>query len=285
MNLRRELMRGRERLAATSFILQRARMADPVNGIWDAADVQWWWRRSRVTDELDLPVWLDEVGPVAAVGLTAWGDTWQTDAFVASPAVSLEEVWSETISSVDVHAPPSLRLITPEKNVELLQLALKSGFELSDELSGTTWLDIDKRPKFTEVDGFKIVDRTMRIDSDHPMIARNGEYVESRLKECSLYDPTLDLVVEDNDGNVAGYALFWFDQTTSVGMLEPLRIEDNYQRRGLASFLIAAGLERLAQKGASRVKVGFESETAAKLYSKVGFVQTSVDRLLTRGSN
>ena len=201
----------------------------------------------------------------------------------------LEAIQNEDLERVlmllDRMKEKGLRLITPEKNGELIQLALKSGFELSDELSGTTWLEIDKRPKVTEVDGFKVVDRTLRTDSGHPMVARNGENVESRLKECSLYDPTLDLAVEDDEGNVAGYALFWFDQTTSVGMLEPLRIEDNYQRRGLASFLIVAGLERLAQKGASRVKVGFESETAAKLYSKVGFVQTSVDRLLTRGSN
>jgi hypothetical protein len=34
--------------------------------MWEPADVQWWWRRSRATDELALSVWFDEVGPVAA---------------------------------------------------------------------------------------------------------------------------------------------------------------------------------------------------------------------------
>jgi hypothetical protein len=34
--------------------------------MWEPTDVQWWWRRSRATDELALPVWFDEVGPVAA---------------------------------------------------------------------------------------------------------------------------------------------------------------------------------------------------------------------------
>jgi hypothetical protein len=29
----------------------------------EAADVQWWWRRQRVTDGLTLSVWFDEVGP------------------------------------------------------------------------------------------------------------------------------------------------------------------------------------------------------------------------------
>jgi len=40
----------------------------------------------RATDELVLPVWFDEVGPVAAAGLTAWGDTWQADVF-AVPSI------------------------------------------------------------------------------------------------------------------------------------------------------------------------------------------------------
>ena len=54
------------------------------------------------------------------------------------------------------------------------------------------------------------------------MIARNGPLVEHRLRQCSLYDPTLDLAVEDERGTVAGYALFWFDPSTEVGLLEPM---------------------------------------------------------------
>ncbi len=46
-------------------------------------------------------------------------------------------------------------------------------------------------------DGFAIVDRVTRADRAHPMIARNGELVEPRLRQCSLYNPTLDLAVED----------------------------------------------------------------------------------------
>jgi hypothetical protein len=79
--VRRELLRGLGRLNATTTVLQRARLADPLGGMWEAADVQWWWRRPRPTDELALPVWFDEIGPVAAAGLTAFGDAWQTDVF------------------------------------------------------------------------------------------------------------------------------------------------------------------------------------------------------------
>jgi GNAT superfamily N-acetyltransferase len=106
--------------------------------------------------------------------------------------------------------------------------------------------------------------------------------VERRLRLCSLYDPSLDLAVEDPDGTVAGYALFWFDPTTQVGLLEPMRVEDEYQRKGLARLLLTNGLDLLARKGARRLKVGFETKAARHLYLGAGFVQTSVDRLLTR---
>ena len=42
--MRRELLRGLGRLNATTTVLQRARLADPLFGMWEAADVQWWWR-------------------------------------------------------------------------------------------------------------------------------------------------------------------------------------------------------------------------------------------------
>jgi GNAT superfamily N-acetyltransferase len=88
----------------------------------------------------------------------------------------------------------------------------------------------------------------------------------------------------DTDGRVAGYALFWFDLTTLVGLLEPMRVEDDYQRRPLARMLLTNGLDRLAHKGARRLKVGFETDAARNLYLGADFVQTSVDRLLIRPS-
>jgi GNAT superfamily N-acetyltransferase len=143
-------------------------------------------------------------------------------------------------------------------------------------------MEAELRPPVTQVDGFVLVDRTARLHRPHPMIVRNGEGVEPRLRQCSLYDQTLDLAVEDTAGRLAGYALFWFDHTTLVGLLEPMRVEDKYRRRGVARMLLTHGLDRLARKGARRVKVGFETDAARNLYLASGFVQTSVDRLLLR---
>jgi predicted N-acetyltransferase YhbS len=280
--VRHELLSGLERLNATTTVLQRARLADPLGGMWEAADVQWWWRSPRATDELALPVWFDELGPVAAAGLTAWSDAWQVDVLAVPSIVDEEVVWAATLEATAGHRGEALRVLVCGDDAPLARLAVQSGFAMSDELSGTAWMDADARAPVAHVDGFAIVDRATRADRPHPMIARNGERVEPRLRQCSLYDPTLDLAVEDAAGIVAGYALFWFDHTTLVGLLEPMRVEDEYQRRGLARMLLTTGLDRLARKGARRLKVGFESDAARNLYLGAGFVQTSIDRLLTR---
>ncbi len=250
--------------------------------MWEAADVQWWWRRPRASDDLALPVWFDEVGPVAAAGLTAWDHTWQVDVFAVPSLFDTGEVWAATLEAAAEHGADPLELLVGEEDAALAGLALASGFTMTDELSGTAWMDADERAPVVDIDGFLVVDRSSRAGRPHPMIARSGGEVERRLRLCSLYDPSLDLAVEGADGTVAGYALFWFDPTTQVGLLEPMRVEDEYQRKGLARLLLTTGLDRLARKGARRLKVGFQTEAARHLYLRAGFVQTSVDRLLTR---
>jgi predicted N-acetyltransferase YhbS len=282
MVLRRELLGGLQRLNATTAVLQRARLADPLRGFWEGSDVQWWWGRPRATDDLKLPVWFDDVGPVGAVGLTASGETWQVDVFAVPSMMSEADVWGETMEAVAEHWNGSLEMLVQEVDTSLVDLAIQSGFVLTDDLSGTAWMDADHHPPVTHVNGFEVIDRTVRTEPPHPMIGRNGASIEERLRQCTLYDPELDLTIVDTDGQVAGYALFWFDRTTLVGLLEPMRVLDNFQRRGLARMLLTNGLDRLTRKGAVRLKVGFQTDAAKSLYLNSGFVQLSVDRRLTR---
>jgi predicted N-acetyltransferase YhbS len=199
-----------------------------------------------------------------------------------SSIVNENDVWAAMLEATAGPWGNALQLRVREDDTLLTDLALQSGFVMTDELSGTAWMDADHRPPVAHVDGFAMVDRAARPDRQHPMSARNGELVEQRLRQCSLYDSSLDLAVEDADGRVAGYALFWFDHTTMVGLLEPMRVDDDCQRRGLARMLLTNGLDRLARKGSRRLKVGFETDAARNLYLGAGFVQTSVHRLLTR---
>lgn len=276
------MLGGLERLQATTTVLQRARLADPMSGMWEAADVQWSWARPRVTDELALPVWFDDAGPVAAAGLTAAGDTWQADLFAVPGSVDEDAVWAATLQAADERHGGELELNVLGPDLSMRRRATESGFSLIDESSGTSWMDPDERPPVERVEGFTVVDRVMRADRPHPMIPRNGEAVAKRLAQCSLYDPALDLALEAVDGTFAGYGLFWFDPVTLVGLLEPMRVADAFQRRGLGRMLLTNGLDRLARKGARRLKVGFTKEPGRNLYLGAGFVQSSVDLLFAR---
>jgi GNAT superfamily N-acetyltransferase len=269
---------GLEALMLATALLQRARRADPEAGLWEAADVQWWWRSPRPSDEAEKLFWIDDEGPAAGVLLTSWTDSaWQCDPIVVPHAAGIEPgvVWRRAMAHAAQHAAGPFDVPVRDDDRTFRELAERSGFTAGARDS-TAWMDAADRPAVTAPsEGFVLVDRTQRGDAPHPMRHRNGDRVAQRLGQCPLYDPRLDLAVETPDGRVAGYALFWFDPTTMVGLVEPVRVEDEFQRRGLARAMLSAGIDRLVARGARRVKISYESDAAGALYQDVGFRQTS----------
>jgi ribosomal protein S18 acetylase RimI-like enzyme len=259
-------------------LLQRARRADPQAGLWEAADVQWWWRTPRRSDESEKLFWIDDEGPVAGILLTSWtDDAWQCDPVVV-PCESVPEpgvVWSRAMEHAAKHAANGFEVPVSDDDQTFTELAQRSGLTTGDRDS-TAWMDAADRPAVTAPrEGFVLIDRTQRRDAPHPMGHRNGESIAQRLDQCPLYDPALDLAVETADGRVAGYSLYWFDPTTKVGLVEPVRVEDEFQRQGLARAMLSAGIDRLVTRGAQRVKVSYETDVAAALYQGLGFRQAS----------
>ena len=272
---------GLEYLALATELLQRARLADAEAGVWEAADLQWWWRTPRRSDAIDQIFWIDDEGPVAGVVLTDWGRAWGCDPIVV-PGVStvpLPTVWARALETISALGLEAVEVLARDDDVELRGLLAGAGFVADDDRSGITWMNAQDRPGVAALPaGFALVDRGQATARPHPMRRRSGEEVEARLRQCSLYDPELDLAVEAADGPAAGYALFWFDPVTEVGLVEPMRVEDAYQRRGLARALLTAGLERLAKQGARRLKVGYATDVARGLYVGAGFRVTSISR-------
>ncbi len=272
---------GHDRLDALSTILRRARQQHQTSGIWDAADLQWWWRKPRRSDDLATSVYFDAVGPVAAGWLTSSEDLWQVDCVSVGAEVDRATLLNDALQVVDQHGVPVEMLVEAEDR-SLWAVAIAAGFTPGAAPSGgTAWCDLHQPIRPTVPEGFHLVDRK-QASGPHPMVERNGAAVEDRLKTTALYDPSFDLSLVDAHDNLAGYALFWFDPITRLGLLEPLRILDAFQRRGLASVLINEGLRRLRHAGATRCKVGFVDEHARRLYRSCGFVQTSVDYQLLR---
>jgi ribosomal protein S18 acetylase RimI-like enzyme len=272
---------GLDYLALATELLQRARLAHAEAGLWEATDLQWWWRTHRRSDAIDQLFWLDEQGPVAGVVLTDWGRAWGCDPIVVPglSTVPLATVWARAIQEIDGLGLEAVEVLARDDDFELLGLLAGTGFVATDERSGITWMNAEDRPEVAALaEGFVLVDRARETATPHPMRRRSGEAVEARLQQCSLYDPGLDLAVEADDGQVAGYALFWFDPVTEVGLVEPMRVEDAYQRRGLARAMLTAGLDRLAKRGARRFKVGYATDAARALYVGAGFRVTSTSK-------
>lgn len=278
--IREQRASERDALLLASELLQRARRAGGRTGLWEAADVQWWWRRPMRSDAVEKSFWLDDDGPVAGVLLTSWTDErWQCDPVLVPgvPAPTPEDVWARAMHDLELHAVGKVEVPVGGGDLRFKDLVERSGF-LPGEQSHTAWMSAADRPSVqAPAEGFAIVDRTQRGEAHHPMRHRNGEMVEERLRTCPLYDPELDLAVEAPDGRVAGYSLFWFDPKTRCGLVEPVRVEDAFQRRGLAQAMLTEGLDRLVRKGAQAIKIGYETDAAGALYRGLGFEPTSAD--------
>jgi ribosomal protein S18 acetylase RimI-like enzyme len=269
---------GFEALMLATELLQRARRADPGGGLWEAADVQWWWRKPRRSDEVDELFWIDDDGPVASVLLTSWtDDDWQCDPVLVPHASDPEPdvVWRRALELGAEHSPDGFDVPVDDDDRTFRELARRSGLTAGHRDS-TAWMDAADRPAVVAPpEGFVLVDRTQRRDAPHPMRHRNGAGVAQRLDQCPLYDPALDLAVETTDGRDAGQSLYWFDPSTRVGLVEPVGVEAEFQRRGVARAMLSAGIERLVARGAQRVKISYETDAAGTLYRGLGFRPTS----------
>jgi GNAT superfamily N-acetyltransferase len=255
---------GAAYLKLATTLLNRMRLASPEGGIWEAADIQWWSRKDQRTGLF----WQnDDAEPLAAFLGTGFKDVVQCDVLILSDDTSFAtEVWQAAIDQVE-NAEFTVRL-DDQTGIAALEAA---GYTLTDPKGVVAcWLDAADRPPVAEhqlAPGYRLVSRAEEPDRPYPLIARNGPDVEQRLRQCSLYRPDLDLTVLAPDGQVAAYGLFWPDPVTGVGLVEPIRTEEGYQGHGLASHLVATGLDLLAANGCRRFKVGNDRG----LYTRLGF--------------
>jgi GNAT superfamily N-acetyltransferase len=290
--LREHVATGIEYLDLATKLLQRARLEDPTAGLWEAGDVQWWWRRDRPSDRAGQTFWLDDTGaPVAAVVFTDWGDTsfhssvstWSCDPLVlpSNAETMLKVVWSRALQRIDSLALDAVDVIARDDDTKLQALLADAGFASTEVVGVLTWMRAIERARPTPLPkGFRLRDRTKTSDRPHHMIPRNGDHIAERLLQTSLYRPDLDLFVETSDGEPAAYGMFWWHPITGVGLVEPMRTMDEYQRLGLGRHILTSGLDRLTALGATRLKIGYGPDNVASgpLYRSVGFRPESASR-------
>lgn len=272
---------GLDYLEAATTLLNRIRAIHPTAGLYEAAELQWWWAQTaRTTDDFEQLFWFDGDGrPEAAVVLTDFGSVTQLDPLVlpdASPEW-IANVMHRGLSHAAAAGFETVQLEVDRQDQVLRAVLEERGFVIKENGLTETWMAADARPSISALhDGYSLADRRTVADRHHHMRneRRNHSDPEPRLQQTSLYRADLDLVVYDDKKEVAAYGLFWYDPTTAVGIAEPMRTEDDHQQRGLARHVLTSGLDRLARAGAKRLKICFEPDNAAAkhLYLSVGFV-------------
>ena len=270
---------GLEYLEAVTRLLQRIRKAHPTAGLWEAVDRQWSWRTPRSTDDLPQLFWFDGDGQPAAAVITT--STEQGVGFdpMFMPDATPDQV-AHIVSRGLAHAADNgieqVDLEVDGADNVLRGVLFDHGFAVKENGAVEAWLSARARPEISAIhEDYRLSTHAGSTRRPHHMTssARNHPDPEERLRQTSLYRADLDLVVHDQHDDVAAYGLFWHDPVTATGLVEPMRTEDNHQRRGLARHVLTAGVALLADAGAQRIKIVYDPDNPASghLYRSVGF--------------
>ena len=94
-----------------------------------------------------------------------------------------------------------------------------------------------------------------------------------RLRQTSIYDETLDVVIETGDGRLVSYCICWYDAANRIGHFEPVGTRPEFAGQGFARAVVMEGLRRLQAKGATTALIGTASVNAPALrtYAACGF--------------
>ncbi|MGI8486291.1 MAG: GNAT family N-acetyltransferase, partial [Thermomicrobiales bacterium] len=218
--------------------------------------------------------------PEAAVIVTAWGDQ------IAFNPIFMPDATPDRVADVIerglAHASASgfggidldLDLEVDRADDVLREVLAGHGFAIKEDGLVETWLAADARPEISSLhEDYRLSSRLDTMLRPHHMINRSGPDVAQRLLQTSLYRPELDLLILDSDDNHVAHGLFWYDPETATGLVEPMRTEDDHQRRGLARHVLTTGINLLVDAGAERVKICFEPDNPASrgLYLSGGF--------------
>ena len=282
---------GIHSLEAATALLQRVRSAHPTKGLYEAADLQWWWRTPRSTDTFRQLFWFDHLGrPEAAVIATDWGDRIALDPIIMPDATPdwVAHVIERGLAHASESGFGAVELEVDRADEVMRAVLVGHGFAIKEDGLVETWLAADARPAISPLhEDYRLSSRRDTMLRPHHMIKRSGPDVAQRLLQTSLYRADLDLLILDRDDNHAAYGLFWYDPETATGLVEPMRTEDDHQRRGLARHILTTGIDLLAEAGAVRIKICFEPDNPASrgLYLSVGFEPVKQTDVLARGAS
>jgi ribosomal protein S18 acetylase RimI-like enzyme len=96
-----------------------------------------------------------------------------------------------------------------------------------------------------------------------------------RLRNAPIYDPELDVVLEDARGRFLAYCIGWLDVANRSGNFEPVGCRPAFTRRGYARAVVTECMRRMQARGMHTALVSTASvnQPARALYQSCGFVE------------
>ncbi len=294
--MREEHRVGIQYLEAVTALLQRVRSAHPTHGSYEAAEIQFWWSIPRSTDRLGQLFWFDDLGrPEAAVIVTDFGDgsslLYEDPTLVVIVMPDADPEWvahvvERGLAHVAECGIGAVELEVDRADDVMREVLFGHGFTIKGDGLSECWLDAGARPEISPLhEDYRLFSRRDTMQRPHHMTHPRRPDVEQRLLQTSLYRSDLDLLILDSEDDLAAYGLFWYDPETATGVVEPMRTQDDHQRRGLARHILTTGVDLLAEAGAERISITFGPDNPASgpLYRSVGFEPHRQTDVLSRG--
>jgi mycothiol synthase len=111
---------------------------------------------------------------------------------------------------------------------------------------------------------------------DEPDEKYHGWEWYKNVQNTPMYQRDLDIVAVAQDGELAAFCTVWYDELTQTAVFEPVGTHPAHKKRGLGKSVMAEGLRRAHQKGATLATVSSYSAAAHALYESMGFTDLDI---------
>ena len=154
------------------------------------------------------------------------------------------------------------------------------GFTPADADYAVLKRNLDHVPDVSLPDGFTLRplagehEARLAADVHNGAFGRNwteDEYI--KVMRTPAFERTRELVVTAPEGRFAAFTVIWPDPVSRTGLFEPVGCHRDFTRRGLATAILFAGMDRMKAAGMETALVGCEpsNQAAVSLYRSAGF--------------
>ncbi|MGO4949158.1 GNAT family N-acetyltransferase [Paenibacillus sp. DRB1-1] len=175
----------------------------------------------------------------------------------------------------------TIDLIVNEDGEQLKELLKKRSYILQNGKETTSYMNVPHDVKVELPKGFRISDANEVGDFEKGFAHGRafgyfkGDYPDHNVAErCYIslrnapdYIPELDVVILDQNNEVASFTTLWYDELNKIGILEPVGTIPKYRKMGLGKAVIYEAIKRVKDKGVERIFVGSDQP----FYLSIGF--------------